>query len=528
MFRLPVACCLLGTDCRSGSVCEPALFPSSGTGRPLTMILPYERCDSAFVNERKWNPPHKDIARISNNCGVKLLHIKISILRITIKMRRKLQKATIIVSLVIALHVYWITHAALHVQISNNVGTPSPRHHRHQICIDPVQRCRIQENQQVNSHSPSNQSERRTLALGDPSLRGGFRNQYMRLTSVVAHAWRYDFQHILLPSIKWLSSGSILLNRIRKGRNETDVTQYSTVPFQYLYDIDHWNSFHVLPKLVNYSPIEHSEWNPTTTLFDNLCEIIEPWYLNPPKTDLSKYIVHKTHPHGIGGGYGTGNLWDQYRKVYDAKGYIPLPNGTHVKTELLERTMASALRPSMYIQAILDQMPNPNDNYLAFHARFEPEMLIHGMCQEWKERDLTKVIRFIQEEPDFQNIDSLFMAIAMPQMKEPYLFNRFRDIHKNNTIMLETLIKQGLSTKINVWMAGEQAVEPHIDPCMLPLVSSFINLELAVHAKYFLGTATSTWSVGVWKLRYFQGLPNYEFTPEGIRKVEGHPTPFKC
>jgi hypothetical protein len=51
---------------------------------------------------------------------------------------------------------------------------------------------------------------------------------------------------------------------------------------------------------------------------------------------------------------------------------------------------------------------------------------------------------------------------------------------------------------------------------------------LAVNAKYFLGTATSTWSIGVWKLRYFRGLPNYEYTPQGIRKVEGLPKPFKC
>ena len=450
---------------------------------------------------------------------------------IIIIMAWKLQNASILVSVVIAVHVYWTTHAALHVQLSNNANaeTPLPQQYRHQICIDPVQRCRIQENQQqMHTHNPSNQSTRRTLALGDPSLRGGFRNQYMRLTSVVAHAWRYNFPLILLPSIKWLSSGSIVLNRIRKGRNKTAINQHSTVPFQYLYDIDHWNSFHVLPKLVDYSYSDHAQWNPTTTLFHNLCELTEPWYLNPPKTDLSKYIASQTQPYGIGGGHGTGTLWDQYRKVYDAKGYIPLSNGTHVKTEFLERTMAAALRPSTFIKAILDQMPNQNENYLAFHARFEPEMLIHGMCQEWKERDLTKVIQFIQDEPDFQNIDSLFMAIAMPQMREPYPFNRFSDIHQNNTIMLETLIKQGLSTKINVWMAGEHAVEPHIDPCMLSLVSSFINLELAVHAKYFLGTATSTWSVGVWKLRYFQGLPNYEYTPEGIRKIQGHPSPFKC
>jgi hypothetical protein len=155
-------------------------------------------------------------------------------------------------------------------------------------------------------------------------------------------------------------------------------------------------------------------------------------------------------------------------------------------------------------------------------------MLVHGMCQDLKERDLGKVVEWIRQEPDFRAMNSMFIAIAMPQMKETYRFNHYKSEHKKNTEILDTILQQGLSSNVNVWMAGEDAVEPHVDPCMLQLVSSFINLELAVNAKYFLGTATSTWSIGVWKLRYFRGLPNYEYTPQGIRKVEGQPKPFKC
>jgi hypothetical protein len=465
----------------------------------------------------------------------------------------KLQQATVVLGLVIAWHIYRTMNAALlvhdHLDVlrnnysnnnnnnNNDVSPALPSRAQissmsatlHLKCIDPVQLCRDVGNQ-THHYNQSDGSTRRTLAMGDPSLRGGFRNQYMRFTSLIAHAWRYGYPEILLPSIKWFSSGSMVLNMLREEQDKVAFAAYSTVPFQYLYSVDHWNLFFdLLPKMVDYAPDDHSQWNPDTTVYYNLCNTTEQWYKRPPKTDLSPFIDRQTHPVGMGGGYGIGKLWEHYRREYDLKGTIPLPNGTLARTELLERTMAEALRPSSHMQAILDQLPKrPNHNYLAFHARFEPEMLVHGMCQDWKERDLGKVVEWIRQEPDFGAMDSMFIAIAMPQMKESYRFNHYKDEHKKNTEILDNILKQGLSSNVKVWMAGEDAVEPHVDPCMLQLVSSFINLELAVNAKYFLGTATSTWSIGVWKLRYFRGLPNYEYTPQGIRKVEGLPKPFKC
>lgn len=399
-------------------------------------------------------------------------------------------------------------------------------------CIDTVQLCRTFGNQQPHQ---SNTTEtvtttlRRTLALGDPSLRGGFRNQYLRFTSLIAYAWKHNYTEILLPSIKWFSAGSILLNSLRESQDNATI-HFSAVPFSYMYNVQHWNTFQtVLPKMVDYSPEEHSQWNPATWTLYNICPFVEAWYRRPPSTDLSNVLRHLTNPYAAGGGAGVGELWKSYRREYDSSGTIRLANGTRAPLELLERTMATALRPSMAMQAILDQIPHRNNNnYLAFHARFEPEMLVHFMCNNMKERSMTKVVDWIRAEPDFATMESLFMAISMPDMVERYRFDRLLDVHNENVKTMTHLMAHGLSSTIPTWMAGEDAVRPHVNPCMLQLVASFINLELAVNAKFFLGTRTSTWSVGVWKLRYFRGLPNYEFTNEGIQKIEGAPKPFKC
>jgi hypothetical protein len=46
-------------------------------------------------------------------------------------------------------------------------------------------------------------STTKTLALADPVLRDGYRNQVFRLTAFVKYALQHGFEEILLPSIRW-------------------------------------------------------------------------------------------------------------------------------------------------------------------------------------------------------------------------------------------------------------------------------------------------------------------------------------
>jgi len=203
----------------------------------------------------------------------------------------------------------------------------------------------------------------------------------------------------------------------------------------------------------------------------------------------------------------------------------------------LERYLSLALQPSPHMRELLDSIREtraPSGDYLALHARFEPEMLNHGMCQEHKVKDLTMVLDQIGSLKNFAELDSLFVAVSIPQMLAPYRYPKNKEIHKKNAESLQKAFKHGLpksgdsSSNLRLWTGGEEAVEHRVEPCMEQIVSSYINWEIAVEAKAFIGTVTSTWSVAVWKSRYFRGLPNYAYTPEGIVKLEGAPEPFRC
>lgn len=75
-------------------------------------------------------------------------------------------------------------------------------------------------------------------------------------------------------------------------------------------------------------------------------------------------------------------------------------------------------------------------------------------------------------------------------------------------------------------------VDRNVNQCMMTLLASIVNLELAIQSDVFVGTSVSTWSTSVWKMRHWRNpekSENYIFTPlQGIQKLEGLPKPFRC
>jgi hypothetical protein len=96
-----------------------------------------------------------------------------------------------------------------------------------------------------------------TLALLDPRLIGGFRNQHMRLTGLVIYAQSQNMKNLLLDSLRFD-------NYVVSSRNPSSYS-LGRIPFQSLFDVDHWNAVsdrygsHILPRLVRYSPQLHPD-----------------------------------------------------------------------------------------------------------------------------------------------------------------------------------------------------------------------------------------------------------------------------
>ena len=92
-----------------------------------------------------------------------------------------------------------------------------------------------------------------TLALTEPYLKGGFRNQAMRFNALVMEAVDRNVSQILLPSMRW---------------GDTHGTKRA-IPFDRLFDVRHWNSYHPrLPRMVNYDPLQHHQWDDSGRLLN--------------------------------------------------------------------------------------------------------------------------------------------------------------------------------------------------------------------------------------------------------------------
>jgi hypothetical protein len=365
--------------------------------------------------------------------------------------------------------------------------------------------------------------------LVDPVLKGGYRNQYMRFVALVAKALSEN-RNILLDSILWHEKST-----------------HNGIPFSLLFNVQHWNEHPYLPKLVSYSPGIHTQWNPKTFLFYGTCKTTIAWFEAPHKVSFTPEVKAMTQ-HYPGGGGRSGqpeNLWDYYRR-HDKYGLvIPLSefnpyttdtNQSSILLPELEKWILSTMKPTSIVQALVEFIQPKNQPYIALHPRVEPEMLNHGHCQQGKVKSLKVIMQHLLDYTEFNDYHQLFVAVAMPQMlsrqspREPWY-----KTHQENLQYLKTIFEQGVirqnnqqPSSLHVWTAGETSIQHHVHTCMITLLSSVVNMELAVQANVFVGTRVSTWSTSVWKIRHYRGLPNYEFTPNGIQRLEGLPPPFQC
>jgi hypothetical protein len=198
----------------------------------------------------------------------------------------------------------------------------------------------------------------------------------------------------------------------------------------------------------------------------------------------------------------------------------------------LEEWILTSMRPSLAVQALVNSM-KPSTPYITVHPRVEPDMLLHPHCEAHKVRSLQVILDQVSGHPDLRSFEHLFLPIAMPQMTMFQANDTLYNVHQPNIEILQTIFENGITrsdgSHVHVWTAGESSLqERNANPCMITLLASIVNMELATQSEIFVGTRVSTWSHSVWKVRYYRGLPNYEFLPTGIHRLDGLPPPFDC
>lgn len=379
-----------------------------------------------------------------------------------------------------------------------------------------------------------------------PGLFGGFRNQVIRLLSLVVRAKKNGIDSILLNSIQWATQVG----------NETS---WSPIPMDLLFDVEYWNTFYPkLPRLVRYDknkaydcwhvqdpPVIPSDASELTkqvvsrgflTPIYNLSKGVatREIYIAQRQTDLLPNVTHCQHPIAYGGGKMGGRLWNDYVHFhndipYNAQALVlqalrPLQQWRNVATTCVEKHTVSQ-----------------NSNYIALHARVELEMMVHT-CGRNMEKNFTKILEMVfdMSKQQKETVNGVFVAVGrsgMEHQEQAPGYKRFKHFIDENIITLNRHVTSGLQNqgRLPVFECGQQALQDYyynLNPNAIDYGStlqSMINFHVATEASIFVGVRGSSYSTDIWTTRFHlgKGDSNYEYTPGGIIQIDngGLPPP---
>jgi hypothetical protein len=314
------------------------------------------------------------------------------------------------------------------------------------------------------------------------------------------------------------------------------------------------------------TPLRQAVWNQgTLRAIANLTKQLVAGQLpsfNLRKQDFYPAVQHCQNPVVYGGGRSFGRLWNDYMRHRNKKGGhdIPYQQDIHV---------LQALRPAPVwrraaqhcVQQHINIVPTATTatrqqqqlplRYLALHARIELDMMAHtcGRNMEW---NLTKIVGQIQ---DF-DVDGIFVAVSREGMQgsgNDKLYIKFQSHADDNQQTMDRLVRYGLDrgkkvpssttrianeiaestpTRIPFFECGEGLLQEYYTshasvPDHGSLLHSAVNFDIACNAEIFVGTKGSSYSTDVWTTRYHQGkgASNYEYTQDGIQKIENEGLP---
>lgn len=139
---------------------------------------------------------------------------------------------------------------------SNELKGAFPDQQKNSIAVSPTEMADIKILPTVDKHSTQNTINRvnedhprndgTTLSLLYPAgLLGGYRNQAMRFIGLLRHAVDKNYDNILLPTLVWSTRYS-RFTRFKDAKKLdaiNPVVNFWPIPFDELFDVDHWNTF---------------------------------------------------------------------------------------------------------------------------------------------------------------------------------------------------------------------------------------------------------------------------------------------
>lgn len=371
-----------------------------------------------------------------------------------------------------------------------------------------------------------------SAAFYEGRIRSGFRNQMMVFTMLILETISEGHHQFL----------------VRSASQKDTYGTNSFIPFEKLWDIQHWNSHYpALPRLVDYDPILHSQFN-----FDNTrwFRTANGWFGTP-----GLFVTKKpTRPYGFGYQH---KLMSAYMRYAKGKGPYAARGGHRHPAEKL--MLEGALRPHPDLQAIVDRLKNemlgrssstaagsnsnnngnavPPDPYMTLHARVEPDMQKHKVCVDKKVLNLTDIFDFLERQWPDPPVQTVFIPINRQFLeregKDPALRNntatnadgtpkknKINWIAVNNLKALNHARDYGLwGGRVKVFEFGANALANTTYAKKPSTAGAMLNFFLSVSASIFVGTEVSSFSLDLVATRFFQGnLENYKYLPDGLHK----------
>jgi hypothetical protein len=409
--------------------------------------------------------------------------------------------------------------------------------------------------------SPEQNVQTPVLALlYPPGLMGGYRNQVIRLLSLILMAANRSIHKLLLPSLLWTTQ--VMLG----GGVETWVP----IPHDLIFDVEHWNTYvssGVLPELVEETPSQQLDcWThdfpPAPSNATRLTrEVLKRGFLTP-LANLSRSLVTREfvtnlrrldvlpnvtstttttprcrNPQVYGGGTGAGRLWRDYINVQNKK------NGSSHPHKIVAANVLKALRPKQIWRdlaqsCVVDATTKGSNklDYIALHARMELEMMDHA-CGVSMQRNLTRLFEHVEVlAHDMEGVGGVFVAVSRSgiEIREGNLYQKYKAFADENLATLNRVVGdnhgsvgQGLGTEAVVFECGKHLMDKYYsaNPNSIDygsLLQSVVNFYIATEAKAFIGVRGSSYSTDIWTTRFHQGngATNYEYTKDGIIKLD--------
>jgi hypothetical protein len=420
---------------------------------------------------------------------------------------------------------------------------------------DPTINKRENNNGLKSSHNAqptdiSHNNNSKTLALLDLRLTGGFRNQHMRLTGLVLYAVSQNISNLLLDSLRYDNKvvsrrGNAGGGRIRGQVNNTSGS-LGRIPFQDLFDVHNWNRVsdrvgtHILPRLIQYSPDLHPDWDPDLALFRstimaltvNASDSVQQSQFR--KADMYPHVQHCTQPYAFGSGRRVGQrtwgVYMQHKKDQQSPYGNQLSPTELALIEALQPcpTLANAVKSITHTshhhgtgdltrgQTKKDLPPSLPPLMLAIHPRTELDMLKHK-CSKIMTRNLTQIFEMVQDSVFFSEpsengnatnssksskYQQVFLCISRTGMEDKG--QRFQQLMDQNLRTLNQASRNGLwKGTVKVREGGEGlATSLGIPWDRVHTAAQIIDFFVAVQATAFLGTFGSSYSTDVWTTRY--------------------------